>query len=385
MMIKFLTNSVAKKYEGKTCLLRIDLNIEPGAPLDSHRVNAVVPTIKLLLKNRIKVVILSHRGRPKIGNKELRITNNGLSLKPFARVLSIQLGRKVNFLDNFNFEKIKSQIDESEPGSVFLMENLRFLPGEEKNDVKLAKQLASLAGDFYPHTKRGARLLHKNSLFGVGVYVNDAFAVSHRKNASVCAITKYLPSYAGLLMKKEIKNLGGIVDYTTHPFVVVLGGAKLKEKIYRLRNLIRKADAVLLGSSAFNESGIPRSPKIIWPEDAKSSASRRNGTSIWDIGSFTVNHYASVIGKARTIIWNGPPGFFEKKGFEKGTIGIWKAVLANKKARIVIGGGETLASLSLIHNSRFVIPGNIFLSTGGGAMLECLNGKKLPGIEVLKH
>ena len=337
--------------------MRIDLNIEPGASLDSYRLQAILPTIKLLLKNKVKVVILSHRGRPKGFDKKY-------SLKPFIQVFHKELGGKVNFLPDFDFPKIKNRIEESKPRSVFLLENLRFLPGEEKNDPGFAMQL-SLLGDFY---------------------VNDAFAVSHRKNASVCAITKFLPSYAGLCLENEIKNLGTIINYSTHPFIVILGGAKLKEKILNLRGLINKADNVLLGSNAFNESGVPKSSKFVWPEDAKSSAGRRNRKSIWDIGPFTVGNYASVISGAKTIIWSGPPGFFEKKGFEKGTIGIWKAVLKSasrrKKTHIVIGGGETSASLKLLGKVR--IPRNIFISTGGGAMLEYLSSKKLPGIESLK-
>ncbi len=365
-MIHYLSQTDLRKFRSKTALVRVDLNIETDASLDSYRLEAVLPTIRLLLKNHIKVVILSHRGRPEVLNPKSEILNKfriskfeKLSLKPFARVLFIELGRKVDFLAHFNFAEIKSRIEKSEPGSVFLLENLRFLPGEDRNDSGLAKQLA-LLGDFY---------------------VNDAFAVSHRKNASLVAITKYLPSYAGLLMEKEIRNLGGVFKDTTHPFVIVLGGAKMKDKILGLRTLIQKADYVLLGSDAFNES-VPSSSKLTWPEDVK-----RHGRFTWDIGPFTIDYYSSVIGRARTIIWNGPPGFFEKKGFEKGTIGIWRAVLKNKKARTVIGGGETLASIGLLTTRYKLLADknkNLFLSTGGGAMLECLSGKKLPGIEALK-
>lgn len=368
-MIRFLNDSIAKKYRSKTCLLRIDLNIEPGAPLDSYRLEAVIPTIKLLLKNKIKVVILSHRGRPLTSDKRQATKNKKqLSLRPFARVSCMKLGKKVEFLAGFDFPNIKNRVEESKPGSIFLLENLRFLPGEEKNDLELAMQL-SLLGDFY---------------------VNDAFAVSHRKNASVCAITKYLPSYGGLCLEKEIKNLGGILKYTTHPFVVILGGAKLKEKILKLKRLIGKADSVLLGSNAFNESGIPKGAKFAWPDDAK-SANHRGKRIIWDIGPFTVNYYTELISKAGMVVWNGPPGFFEKKEFNKGTIGVWKTILKSagrrKKIRIVIGGGETIASAKLIPNFKSLIPKrkNIFLSTGGGAMLDYLSGKKLPGIEALER
>ena len=345
-MIKFLSDSIAKKYRGKACLLRIDLNIEAGAPLDSYRLEAVLPTIKLLLKNKTKVVILSHRGRPN-GSQEK------YSLAPFAKIFAKKLDMPLDFVSSDNIEGLRRGMRRSKE-RLALVENLRFFKEEETNDSDFAETL-SMMGDFY---------------------VNDAFAVSHRNNASVVAITKYLPSYAGLLMEKEIKNLDMAMKKPKRPFAIILGGAKMKDKILGLRALIRKADDVLLGSNAFNES-VPKSPKLIWPEDGK-----RHGKFIWDIGPFTVNRYASIIGRAKTVIWNGPSGFFEKKGFEKGTIGIWKAVLSNKKAHIVIGGGETGASFKLL--GKVKISKNVFISTGGGAMLEYLSGKKLPGIEALK-
>jgi len=355
--MRYLSAQNLKKFSGKTCLLRIDLNVEPGAPLDSYRLEAILPTIKLLLKNKIKVVVLSHRGRPsfaKATKGKPRGFDRKLSLRPFASILAKELGTKVEFYKYFDFQKLNKGITNSKC-RVHLLENLRFLLGEEKNDAKLARQLASL-GDFY---------------------VNDAFAFSHRPTASMVAITKFLPSYGGLLLEKEIKNLDKAMKKPTHPFVIILGGAKLKVKLLGLRGLIQKADCVLLGSSAFNESGMLKSPKLIWPEDAKN-----HGKFIWDIGPFTMNRYTSIIGRAKTIVWNGPPGFFEKRAFRKGTIGIWKAVLKNKGAHIVVGGGETSASLELLGKTK--IPKNVFVSTGGGAMLEYLSGKELLGIEALK-
>lgn len=367
--MRYLSSQNLKKFEEKICLLRVDLNVEPGAPLDSYRLEAVLPTIRLLLKSGIKVVVLSHRGRPHSIDKKL-------SLKPFAPVLSKKIKKSVIFINNFNFGKIKKQIENSRQ-QVFLLENLRFLPGEEKNDAKLAKKLASL-GDFY---------------------VNDAFAVSHRQDASVVAITKYLPSSAGLLLEREIEHLSRVMKNLRHPVALIIGGAKISDKIGVIKHFWNKADYLLLGggpaNTFFAAQGLPVGDslvdrtsdvlndvhniksKIVLPSDVKIK-----NKQILDIGERTIGEYSKIIKKSRTVIWNGPMGLFEKRGFEKGTLGMWKAILANKRAQIVVGGGETLASLSLL-KTHYSLPKNVFLSTGGGAMLAYLAGKKLPGIESL--
>ena len=370
-MIRFINPRTLEEFRGKTCLLRIDLNAKPGREKKFLRVEAVIPTIKILLKNGVRVVILSHRGRPETVNRKSQIANRkNLSLRPFIPILGKKLNQKVGFLTNFNVPA---------NGSVFLLENLRFWKEEEKNDADFARRLAKL-GDFY---------------------VNDAFAVSHRKDASVVAITKYLPSYAGLRLEKEIKTLGGILKYTTRPFVVVIGGAKVGDKLGIISYLWKRADYFLLGSgpaatffaakglpigdSLLDKNSIPKikkflnSKKIILPLDVKIRDKR-----ILDIGDDTARKYCALIKKSRTVIWNGPVGSFEDKEFSEGTKAVWGAVFANHRAQIVVGGGETLASLSLIRNSMSLIPKNVFLSTGGGAMLEYLSGKKLPGIEALK-
>ncbi len=382
-----------KRIRGRVVLVRVDLNIEEGGEKNAYRIQAILPTILHLLRHKGKVVLLSHRGRPKsltgIRNKELGIRNKKLSLRPFAGILSKKLGKQVSFVSHFNFEKIETQIESSRPGSVFLLENLRFLPGEEKDDSALGMRLAAL-GD---------------------VFVNDAFAVSHRANASVHAIIKYIPSYAGLLLEKEVQNLDRVAKNYTHPFAIIFGGAKISDKMAVIQHFRNKADYFLIGggpaNTFFAAQGLPigdslvdvksiafakrylKSRKIILPVDAE-----RQDRKILDVGPKTVGQFGAIIKNSKTIIWNGPMGFFEMKGFEKGTRSVWKAVLRNKKATVVAGGGELLISFAKLVPSEYkrVVAGtkkntnsNLFLSTGGGAMLEYLSGKKLPGIEVLRR
>ncbi len=360
MPIVYLRDVNKKMLRGKTALLRADLNVDSRK--FSFRLEAVLPTIHLLLKNKVRVVILSHHGRPRGYEKNL-------SLRPFVSVLEKELRQKVGFLTDFKTPN---------RGKVFLMENLRFWRDEEKNDASFARRLAKL-GDFY---------------------VNDAFAVSHRKNASVAAITRYLPSYAGLLLEKEVKNLSGVMKKARRPFTVVLGGGKASDKLGVMKYFWTKADNFLLGgasantffaaqglpvgNSLYEKEMIPKvrrflgSKKLVLPIDLKIADKK-----ILDIGPETVKKYSGIIARSKTIIWNGPMGLFEKKAFAEGTKEIWKAILANRKARIVVGGGETSASLRIL-NTKYQIPKNIFISTGGGAMLEYLSGKKLPGLEALK-
>jgi phosphoglycerate kinase len=367
--MRVLSKLNLKKYRGKTCLLRIDLNIEPGSELDSFRVNAVVPTVKLLMKSGVKVVLLAHRGRPRGAERKL-------SLKEFVPVLAKKLKEDVHFIPHFRFVSIKKELGNWEEG-VFLLENLRYLGGEEKNEKGFAKKLAGL-GDFY---------------------VNDAFAVSHRANASVVAITKHIPSYAGLVLEREVKNLGAALSRRTHPFTFIVGGAKVSDKIAVLGALGTRADHILLGGGPANTffvaQGLPvgnslvdvdsvpfakqniTNPKVVIPCDVKIHERR-----ILDIGAHTIEEWRHIIKRSRTIIWAGPPGLFTEKGFAEGTKAVWRAVLKNSSAFSVVGGGETTASLALLNGVS--VPKNVFISTGGGAMLEFLSGKKLPSIEALK-
>jgi len=377
-----------KNLSKEICLLRIDLNIE-NENLENWRKNhkyipfrikAVLPTIKFLINKGTKVIILSHRGRPmpaKLANSKFQIPNSkDFSLKPFVKIFSSLLRKQIIFFDlkNISINKIKK----SNPGSIFLLENLRFFKEEENNNSNFAKKIASL-GTFY---------------------VNDAFAVSHRENASVAVITKYLPSYAGFQLEKEIKNLKMAMKKTKKPLTIVIGGAKISDKLGLIKNFIKKADYFLIGGgiantfmvalkipigdSLYEKNMISEAKKILkaapdkifLPIDFMVSKNK-----ILDIGPNTINFYNKIISSAKTIIWNGPMGKFEEKKFKNGTERIAKTIFKNKKAKIIIGGGETIASLN---SKSYSVKPNIFFSTGGGAMLEYLGGKKLPGINALK-
>lgn len=363
-MISYLSKADKKDLKG-IALLRLDFNTE-----DEWRMEAALPTVRFILKNADKVVIFSHRGRPSKFDKKL-------SLKKDAVNLSKMLGKKVVFLPKLDLPKIKKDIAKAKRGSVFVMENLRFFKGEESNDAQFAKKLASL-GDFY---------------------VNDAFAVSHRKNASVFAITRFLPSFAGLEMEKEIKFLSHVMTKPEKPLIIVLGGAKAHDKLGVLKFFRNKADWFLVGGATAdtllfigginvknslvdkdkkdlkNLRGVLDYENLILPADVKFE----NGM-ILDIGERTAAIFAEKIKKAGTIIWSGPMGAFEKKKFSGGTLAIAKAIAGNKKAFSVAGGGETVAFLKKYKlDKKFT-----FISTGGGAMLDFLAGEKLPGIAALK-
>jgi len=387
--MKYLKQLKNKNLSKEICLLRIDLNIQNEdlrgiknglKQAIPFRIKAILPTIKFLIDRGARVVILSHRGRPnppKLGDYKPQITNyKELTLKPFVGIFSKLLKQKVIFADlnSINTTKIKN----SKPGSIFLLENLRFFKGEEENNAAFAEKLAKL-GTFY---------------------VNDAFAVSHRKNASVAAITKFLPSYAGFQLEKEIENLTAVMKKPKKPLIIVMGGAKISDKIGLIKNFVKKTDAFLtgggiantflaalgmpVGESLYEKNMIPEARKILKEAPKKIFLPIDfvlDKKKILDIGPKTAELYSKKIQSAKTIIWNGPMGKFEDKKFAQGTYKIAKAILQNKKAKIIIGGGETLASLQ---TKNYKLQINVFLSTGGGAMLEYLSGLKLPGIESLK-
>lgn len=343
-----------------TAILRLDFNTE-----DAWRMEASLETIKFLIDKAEKIVILSHKGRPDG-------TDPKFSLRNDSEVLKKLLDREIDFFSEFNFADIKQEISESPKGSMFVLENLRFLPGEASNDPSLAKDLASL-GDFY---------------------VNDAFAVSHRENASVVALPKLLPSYAGFELEKEIQNLTKIMGSPEQPLVFILGGGKAEEKLEMVKFLYDKIGTALIGGVPANtllkikgveteDSVIAKEPekfkeflnmdKLILPDDWIMEDGK-----ILDIGPKTIENFRYHIRGAKTIVWNGPLGFIENENFMKGTLAIAEEV-TNSKAFTLAGGGETVMFLKQFALDKKVT----FISTGGGAMLDFLAGKELPGIKAL--
>jgi len=385
--MKYLSSLSKKSLANQTCLLRVDFNIENtdlhgyehGLTRIPLRVERVLPTIKFLIDRGARVVILSHRGRPKTQISADSQRKSAFTLKPFAKILSKLLKRPVQFIDlnlrKSDFLKLRNKIENFPPGSIFLLENLRFLPEEEKNDKKFAQRLA-LLGDFY---------------------VNDAFSVSHRAHASVVAITQFLPSYVGLALENELKKLNQVMKSPKKPLIIIIGGAKISDKIGVIKNFLKKANCILtgggvantffaaqklpVGQSLYEETMIPlarqllKSKKIILPIDSVVSKG-----AILDIGPKTIKKYTNMIKSAATIVWNGPMGYIENKKFRKGTGEIAKAIIKSR-AFAVIGGGETTSIMSKVKGQK----SKVFISTGGGAMLEYLAGKKLPGIEALKY
>jgi len=354
--MKYLSAIKNKKLSGKICLLRLDFNTE-----DNWRMEAVLPTIKFLMKKFRSVVILSHRGRPNhevkkslpAGRQE-KSKVKSFSLKPQSEQLSRLLGKKVIFIKDFDFDEIKKRVFSAKKESVFLLENLRFLKGEEKNSVALAKQLASL-GD---------------------IYVNDAFAVCHRANASVSAITGFIKSYAGFNIESEIKNLSSAIKKPKKPLIIILGGIKIKNKITVIKRLYKKADKFLIGGAVNRDILSLKNDKVIVPIDFK----RAGDDSIRDIGDNTIAVFCNQIKGAGTIIWNGPLGDIDMKKFENGTKSVMNCVVGNKKAFKLIGGGETVMYFKKMGSDKKIN----FISTGGGAMLNFIAGKKMPGIKALK-
>jgi len=337
--MKKLSAIKSRALKGKTAILRVDLNIKTNK--DPFKLEVILPTIKFLVKAGARVVLISHRGRPGKGLSARRL----LSLRPFIRPISEALKEPVAFVKNIPPSLPKK-------GKIFLLENLRFQAGEDQNSVNLAKKIAGL-GDFY---------------------VNDAFAVSHRQTASTVAITRLLPSYAGLLMEKELKHLGSVLKHPRSPLIAIFGGAKLKDKTAVIKNLLPKSTAVLLGSGAVKTKLSIRSSKIIAPVDWLAEKE-----TPLDIGPITAKLYLDQIKKAKMIIWNGPLGKFEDRRFAGGSIAIAKSI-AKSRAFSIVGGGETTQFIKHLKLEKKIN----FLSTGGGAMLEFLAGKSMPGIEALK-
>jgi phosphoglycerate kinase len=393
--VKLRSLKQIRNLSGKRILVRVDFNVPLSRKrvVDDSRLQAVLPTINYLLEKKARIILISHLGRPQGKDKRY-------SLAPLARYLTKLVNREVKFLD-WSFEKIKSRLNNNNLSQIVLLENLRFFPEEEKNGLGFAKKLAELAE----------------------IYVNDAFSVSHRIHASVVGITKYLPSYAGFLLEKEVKVLSSLLEKPKKPFVVLLGGAKISDKIGVIKNLVKKADKILLGGALINnfyqamgykvgsslveKEGVKlanqllKNKKILLPQDVvvgtkdgkkvkvvkiEKEGQRRfficsKEEAILDIGPKTILEYANYLKKAKTLVWNGPMGLYEVKTFSHGTLALARLFASRSQGLAfgVAGGGETIDALNRTGMREYVD----WVSTGGGAMLEFLAGKLLPGIKPL--
>lgn len=386
-----------KDLAGKRIFLRVDFNVpldEGGNITDDTRIRAVLPTINYALDCDARIIIASHLGRPK------GAANPKYSMSPAAKRLSRLLDKEVTLAPDCVGSEVAAMVAAMKPGDIIMLENLRFYPGEEKNDPDFAQSLANLCD----------------------VYVNDAFAVSHRAHASVEAITRYVPTVtAGFLMKNEMTFFDRAMRNPVHPLVAILGGAKVSGKIEVIDNLLNKVDKIIVGGgmaftflkalgydigksiveeslletalNAYNkarEKGI----KFYLPVDCV-VADRFDPTAEikitpiqeipqdWmalDIGPATVTLFSQVLQNAKTIIWNGPMGVFEMDAFSRGTFAMVSAV-ANSYALTIVGGGDTDVAVHRAGEFAKIS----YISTGGGAFLELLEGKKLPGIKVLEE
>lgn len=380
--------------KGKRVLLRVDYNVpldEAMKITDDTRIQKSLPTIRYLIENGAKVILMSHLGRPKgqVVDK--------YRLDPVAKRLGELLGKKVLKLNEIYSEEVLQAVNSLADGEVMMIDNLRFDPREEKNDPEFSRMLASL-GD---------------------IYVDDAFGAAHRAHASVEGVTKYLPAYAGFLMESEINSLYPLLESPGRPFIAILGGSKVSDKLKVIQNLLAKVDSLLIGGGmcftflkaqgigvgksileedqldyckdVLKEAG-KRKVKILLPVDAVAAnafAADAQFTTVdikfirmdWmglDIGPKTVELFKQEINGAKTIFWNGPMGVFEWSNFEAGTKAVAQ-IVAQAKAFTVIGGGDTVAAVR-----KYEVEDKIdHVSTGGGASLELLEGRELPGITAL--
>jgi phosphoglycerate kinase len=377
--------------QGKKALVRVDFNVpmKDGAITDDTRITAALPTIKYLLEHGAAVILCSHLGRPK-GGPDPKYT-----LAPVAEYLGKLLGKKVAFAADCVGAPAEEAAKALKAGEVLVLENTRFHPEEEANDLNFAKGMAALAD----------------------LYVNDAFGTAHRAHASTEGVTHYLPGVAGFLMEKEIQYLGQAIADPQKPFVAILGGAKVSDKIGVIKNLLAKADEILIGggmaNTFFKAQGLELADSLVEPDavetakellsaggkklhlpvdvvlgdkfDAAAESETMKvgavpaGWRILDIGPETVAEYGKIIANAGTVVWNGPMGVFEFPAFAKGTFAVAKAVAASKAVSI-IGGGDSVAAIQQSGLADKIT----HISTGGGASLEMLEGLDLPGVAALQ-
>lgn len=381
----------------KKVLVRCDFNVpldkETGKITNDLRIVAALPTIKYLLENNAKVILCSHLGKPKGEIKP------ELSLKPVANRLSEYLGFEVKFSKDIVGENAKELSKELKPGKAILLENVRFDPREEKNDKEFSKELASLAE----------------------IYVNDAFGTAHRAHSSTVGVAEFLPAVCGFLIEKEVGMLGDNLNNPERPFVAILGGAKVSDKIKVIENLLEKVDSIIIGGGMTYtflkamgyeignsiceldridiaketiEKAEKKGVKLLFPIDTVCGKEFSNEAETivvdskeipkrWqglDIGPKAIEEFTQVLKNAKTVIWNGPLGVFEFEKFAKGTNAIAK-VLSEINAITIVGGGDSVAAVEKGGFSDKIT----HISTGGGATLEYLEGKELPGIECLEN
>ena len=380
----------------KKILLRLDLNVplKNGVITDQTRIDKILPVIKFLLKKNSKIIIISHVGRPK-GK-----VNKELSMKPICENLEKKINRKIKIVDSDIFKLKQEDLFKDPNDQIVFLENIRFYDEEEKNDFNFSKHLAGLAD----------------------LFVNDAFSCSHRTHASVSKITEFLPSFAGLQLEIEINALKKVTTDIKKPITCIIGGSKISTKIGIIKNLIPKFNNIIIvggmANNILNHKGISigksikedncetiineifetsknYSCEITYPEDVlvgknfkdKSQVKELNEISeddlILDIGPKTINKIKDIIQSSETVLWNGPAGFFENPNFANGSHEIAKAIIKNNDNNLiysVAGGGDTIALI----NQMNVVKDFNFVSTAGGAFLEYLEGKELPGIKALK-
>ena len=384
-----------ENLDNKKVLLRLDLNVpfKNGVIKDQTRINKILPIIEFLLKKNSKIIVISHVGRPK-GK-----VNKDLSMKPICENLEKKINKKIKIIDEDIFKLKKEDLFRDPKYQIIFLENIRFYKEEEANDTNFSKNLAGLAD----------------------LFVNDAFSCSHRTHASICKITEFLPSFAGLQLETEINALKKVTTEIKKPITCIIGGSKISTKIGIIKNLIPKFDNIIIvggmanniikymgnniGKSLQEDSSDSiikeifslsktQNCKIIYPQDVI-VGKNLNGTPqikelneilsdemILDIGPKTISMINNIINESNTILWNGPAGYFENPNFANGSIEIAKKIVENNKSNkiySVVGGGDTVSLL----NSLNSINDFNFVSTAGGAFLEYLEGKELPGIKAL--
>jgi len=376
--------------KGKRVLMRVDFNVpmQNGKVSDDKRIRASLPTIKYVLDQGASLILMSHLGRPKGG------PDPEFSLRPAAEVLSSLLGIPVKMAPDSVGAEVEALAKALKPGEVLMLENTRFHAGEEKNDLNLARQMAALAD----------------------VYVNDAFGSAHRAHSSTEGVARFLPAVSGFLMEQELEYLGRAVSNPEHPYVAILGGAKISDKISVVETLLSKADKLIIGGgmantflaakgynmqdslvetasietakSIMDKSGdkllLPVDAVIADKFDAEANAQVVDvdkipaGWRMMDIGSKSVEAFKEALKEAKLIVWNGPMGVFEMPKFAEGTFAIAK-ILADSGATTVIGGGDSASAVKKAGVAKQMT----HVSTGGGASLEFLEGKELPGVAAL--